>query len=196
MTPSDGQKLKSVIVAALDASPNQPDRDIAISITSTEPILIAEHSPEWILEKLTALIRLQRNRRRAADPAQASFPFHDLSTPIPLKAGPVELRLSTIGILKQSVKFLSAKKKAAIDTPRRSSILGKLEREIEIMQPYVYGNRRITVEEVHELIARGTAPPPRDSKMSEAMRRYWDGKSQGERSDIAHRRERKKRNRQ
>lgn len=191
LEPSTGQRLKVLIDAALERN-GVPDWDIATSLASAEPVLVTD----WAREQLARFVRLRRKQPKPSDPAQAAFPFHDLSTPLPLKDGPMELRLATVGILKQSLKFLSAKKKTAIENPRRNSMLGKLEREIEIMQPYVYGNRRITVEEVHALIARGTPPPPRDGKMSEAMRRYWEGKSPEERSAIAKRREvRKKRNR-
>lgn len=185
---SNERKLKGIIDVALQSANGSTDRDIVSTFWSEHSTLIEK----WTLEKLCGLVR-QRRKLPKSDSSQSAFPFYDLSTSLPLKDGPVVLRLATIGMLKQSVKFLSVKKKAAIDTPRRNSFLGKLEREIELMQPYVYGNRRITLEEVHELIARGTPPPPRgDGRISESMKRYWASMTPEERSAIAKRRESRK----
>ena len=193
MEPSSELKLKVAIKAAIAAGELLSDRDLAASVIASEPGLIADLTAGWVLEKIVGLVRLHRNRRRATDPAQIAFPFHDLSVQIPVKDGRVELRGATMGTLKQSERILRAKTRAALDRPRSNSLLGRIQRQIELMQPYVLENRRITVERANELIAAGVAPQPPSPAISNAMRRYWGSKSPEERSDIAYRRRAKRR---
>ena len=186
MELSPERKLRAAIRAAIDKD-DSTDRELAVSIARNEAAAFAA----WSLAKLTALVRIVR--KHSPDPAQMSFPFHDLSVHIPLKKGTVEIRAATMGMLRQSEKVLAAKHREAIHNPRSNSMLGRVRRQIAMMQPYVFQSRKMTVEKVQVLIASGVPPAPRDSSMSDTMKRYWEAKSPEERAAIARRREIKKR---
>ena len=191
MEPSNEQKLKAAIQAVLASGVDLSDLDAAHAVNRAEPGVVAD----WALGKLAALIHSQRGHR-PADPAQMAFPFHDLSVQIPLPKGEkTELRGATIGVLKASEKFLMAKQREKLDRPARSnSLLGRIQREIELMQPWIYVNRRITAEKVHALVLAGTPLPPRNTApLSEAMKRYWAGMSPDERSYLTQERQAKRR---
>jgi hypothetical protein len=188
MELSSEQKLKAAIKTEIEKDATLPDRDIAASVIRAEPAAFAD----WALGKLAALARLQRGRK-LPDPAQLAFPFHDLSIQIRVKEGTVELRGATLGLLRQADKVLAKRKRAGIEAPPANSLHGRIRREIEIMEPYAYASRKITVEKVHELVAAGVPAPTVHTGMSDAMRRYWENKSPAERSAIARRRQAKRR---
>ena len=186
-------ELKAAILIALAEDSARSDRDIAAALTVSQAELIAALTPAWVMDRLLMLVRLYRRNLPNPDPAQMVFPFRDLSVHIPLKKDETaELRYATIGILRDSEKVLLRKQRQA--KPRSNSMLGRIQREIELVEPYAFINRRITVERVHELIAGGTPPPPKPkrSPMSDAMKRYWDAKTAEERSAIARRRNQKR----
>jgi hypothetical protein len=186
MEQTNEAKLKDAIRSVITKHPEFSDREVARAVFSDEPALIAE----WAMEKVTAAARMLRPK--SADTSQLAFPFHDLSVQIPVKDGRREIRDATIGILRQSERVLLKKARSA--KPRSNSLLGRIQREIELMEPWAYSNRRITVGQVQQLIAGGAPQPApvKTSKMSDAMKRYWEGKTPEERSAIARRRQRKR----
>jgi hypothetical protein len=180
MPQSNGLKLRSAIDAAIAASLNLSDMEIATSVDKADPDLV--HA--WALEQVAGIARKRRGAR-PVDSQQLTFPFHDPSIQIPLKGGPIELRTATIGKLREAEAVLLRKRIAAVQgqKSRPDSLLGKIQREIEIMQPYSYGNPRITVEQFHDLRTKGVPVPEKTEwKMSEVMRRFWDAKSPEERA--------------
>lgn len=180
-------RLKAAIRKAITEQSGLADRELAAAVVEGEPLIIAALAPGWILDRVTGLVRTLRPR--PADPGQMSFPFHDLSIRIPVKTGYVELRTATIGMLRQAERVLRKRHK----TPRANSMLGKIQRQIELMEPYVQRNRRLTVEAAQLLIASGVPIPEPSKEMSDAMKRYWDAKTPEERSAIARRRQSKRR---
>jgi hypothetical protein len=186
MQQTNESQLRAVLLAAL-ADSGKSNREVAIQVAAAHADLCAA----WMLDRLSGLVRSLRSK--SPDPEQMAFPFHSLSVQIPVKTGKVPLGPATIGILRQSEKVLLKRLRSA--KPRSNSTLGRIQREIALMEPWAFRNRRITVQRVRELIAGGEQPPPipKRSKMSEAMRRYWDSKNPEERSAIARRRRAKAR---
>jgi hypothetical protein len=194
MEPSNAQKLRAAIKSAISQEGSSPDAKIAGLVKRAEPALVAT----WADEILEALVRSLR-RRIPTETSQMQFPFDDLSIQLPREKDiTYELRSATLGMLKESEKFLLAKQRSKLDKPARaSSLLGKIQREIELMQPWIYLNRRITTEKVHALVLAGTPLPPRNTgPLSEAMKRYWSAMSPEERSYLTQERQAKRRKRE
>ncbi|MDP8990435.1 MAG: hypothetical protein M3N41_10210 [Acidobacteriota bacterium] len=189
MQQSNLSKLKAAIAAAIVAVRDLPDREIAAAVIDFQPELIRD----WALERISALVRMQR-RQRPINLDQMAFPFYDrdLAIQIPTKKGLIEIGAATIGKLREAEKLLIKKRVQAVNNPRPNSLLGRIQIQIPILEPFAYANRRLTVARFVEAQRSGDELPTKPKKqspgMSEAMLRYWDSKSPEERSAIVRRR--------
>jgi hypothetical protein len=186
MVESNESKLKTAIRQAPESL---PDAEVAEQIAEYQPKLVMV----WAVEKLTLLVRSIRRERQQPPPGQMAFPFHNLAIRIPVRDGTVELATATIGKLRECERLLLKKRRLSLG--RGNTLLGRIHRQIELMEPYAYTNRRITVERVQELIARGVpAPDAPNVDMGAAMRRYWESKTPEERSALARKRRKRPKN--
>ena len=188
MDDSPKRRLSTRIDVAIQ-SPTPPSLASLVElILETERELVEIMTPQWQRSALRELIQERMRKLAAADSSQMAFPFHDLSIYIPLKDGSVELRKATMGQLRACEKLLVERRQK----PRSNSLLFKIRRQIELMAPYVRYARRITVQQVEQLVLQGIKPIESKQDMGEIMRRYWQSKTPEERSAIARRRNRKR----
>src|SRR5262245_16392143 len=188
MPDSDKRRLSDRIDLAIQSPARLSVASLVELILETEQELIAVMTPQWQRSALRELIQERMRKLAAADSSQMAFPFHDLSIHIPVKNGSVELGKATMGQLRACERLLVERRQK----PRSNSLLFKIRRQIELMTPYVLHSRRITVQQVEQLVLQGIKPTETKQDMGEIMRRYWAAKTPEERSAIARRRNRKR----
>lgn len=135
--------------AAKDGDPAKSSLELAEDLYESDRALIDHFAREWIIERLSVLIRLHRSKLRAADDPQMQLGFTVPKTIVLPTGKRLPFAAATLRKIRQYRSLLWKEKRSY-----KHPAIQKLDRAIELMKKYVEENRGITYGEV---LAKETA---------------------------------------
>ena len=146
------EDLASAIALVARETPIEPSRKVAEKFYEDEPELVQHFAREWIVATLAALIRRRRLKTQLEEDPQMVLGFKPPGEIVWKKDAKVTFDDATLRKLRLHRKLLSKAHKG-----HKHPAVVKIDKAIELMEPYSHEHHGITWREVAQLEAKKKA---------------------------------------